>query len=155
VVKTPFYGGFGLMAAGSIPKASYNVFKLLHELGSERLNIDSTSALVTRHRDGTLAIAVWNYASPGEAAENKRITLSIKGLRSKRVGIRTVDREHGSALAAWEAMGKPAWPSPEQQKRLRAAAELPVGETRDLKYDVSTVSLVVPPHGLVLIEELK
>src|SRR2546430_5341011 len=36
VVKTPFYGGFGLLAAGGIPKPAFNAFALLHELGEER-----------------------------------------------------------------------------------------------------------------------
>src|SRR5260370_38383144 len=41
VVKQPFYGGFGLIAAGGIPKPSYNAFKLLHQLGGERIPVDS------------------------------------------------------------------------------------------------------------------
>src|SRR5262249_42452701 len=30
VVRTPFYGGFGLIAAGGIPKPAHNAFELLH-----------------------------------------------------------------------------------------------------------------------------
>ena len=37
VVKQPFYGGFGLIAAGGIPKPAYNAFRLLHQLGDERM----------------------------------------------------------------------------------------------------------------------
>ena len=37
VVKTPFYGGFGLVAEDGIPKPAFDVFELLHELGDERL----------------------------------------------------------------------------------------------------------------------
>src|SRR3989441_10760433 len=47
VVKRPFYGGFGLLAAGNIPKASFNAVALLHQLGSTRLDVRSDSALVT------------------------------------------------------------------------------------------------------------
>jgi xylan 1,4-beta-xylosidase len=156
VVKTPFYGGFGLIAAGNIPKASYNVFKLLHELGSERLNVDSTSALATRRRDGSLAIALWNYAPPGEAGSNKPITLFIKGLHPQSARIQAVHRDQGSPLTAWEAMGKPACPSIEQQKRLRAAAELPPAQVRDLRRnEPGKLSLVLRPHELVLIEMLR
>jgi xylan 1,4-beta-xylosidase len=64
VVKTPLYGGFGLIAAGDIPKPAFNAFKLLHELGEERITIDSNSALLTRKKDGSLVLAVWNYAPP-------------------------------------------------------------------------------------------
>jgi xylan 1,4-beta-xylosidase len=37
VVKKPFYGGFGLIAAGGIPKPAFNAFALLHRLGEQRL----------------------------------------------------------------------------------------------------------------------
>ncbi len=48
VVKQPFYGGFGLLAERGLPKPSFNAFKLLHNLGSERIPVDSNSAIVTR-----------------------------------------------------------------------------------------------------------
>ncbi len=50
VVKTPFYGGYGLIAEDDIPKPAFNVFKILHQLGDERLQIDSDSALLTRRK---------------------------------------------------------------------------------------------------------
>src|SRR3989449_4985148 len=62
VVKTPFYGGFGLIAAGGIPKPAFNTFKLLHELGDQRIDLNSDSALLTRKKDGSLVLALWNYA---------------------------------------------------------------------------------------------
>src|SRR2546422_7657947 len=51
VVKTPFYGGFGLLAERSIPKAAFNDFALLHQLGDARLEANSDSVLVTRRKD--------------------------------------------------------------------------------------------------------
>jgi xylan 1,4-beta-xylosidase len=64
-----------------------------------------------------------------------------------------VDRDHGSALAAWEALGRPATPSPAQLAQLRQAARLPNPEVRvpDPNQAV-TVQLSIPPHGLALIE---
>jgi len=37
-VKTPFYGGFGILAERSIPKPAFNDFALLHHLGDTRLD---------------------------------------------------------------------------------------------------------------------
>jgi len=37
VVRQPFYGGFGLVAEGGIPKPAYNAFQLLHKLGNKRV----------------------------------------------------------------------------------------------------------------------
>jgi len=70
VVKTPFYGGYGLLAEGGIPKPAFNAFKLLHTLGDERIELNSDSALLTRRKDGTLVMALWNYAPPGSASKN-------------------------------------------------------------------------------------
>ena len=33
VVKKPFYGGYGLIAAGGIPKPAFAAFEILHQLG--------------------------------------------------------------------------------------------------------------------------
>ncbi len=67
VIKTPFYGGYGLIAEGGVPKAAFNAFAMLHRLGDQRSQPDLANALVTKRADGTLAIAVWNYAAPGTA----------------------------------------------------------------------------------------
>ena len=64
VVKKPFYGGYGLIAAGGIPKPAFAAFELLHQLGNERLALDSDSALATRAADGSLVVAVWNLVAP-------------------------------------------------------------------------------------------
>ncbi|MFZ0962345.1 MAG: glycosyl hydrolase family 39 [Terriglobia bacterium] len=157
VVKRPFYGGYGLIAVGNIPKAAYNDFKLLHELGAERISVDSDSALATRRTDGSVAIAVWNYAPPGNGGTLKQFTLSLKGIAGGgEARIQIVDREHGSALAAWVAMGKPDFPSREQQEKLRKAAELGPPEVRQLsRANPSTLGLTLAPQSLALIEITK
>ncbi len=65
VVKKPFYGGYGLIAVGGIPKAAFNAFALLHRLGDQRLSPELKDALVTQRADGKLVIAVWNYCRAG------------------------------------------------------------------------------------------
>src|SRR5271170_7749062 len=82
VVKTPFYGGYGLIAEGGVPKAAFNAFAMLHRLGDERQQPSLTDALVTKRADGTLAVAVWNYASPGEAGTARTVHLSLKNATS-------------------------------------------------------------------------
>jgi xylan 1,4-beta-xylosidase len=78
VVKQPFYGGFGLIAAGDIPKPSYNAFKLLHRLGDERISVNSNSVLVTRQKDGSLVVAAWNLVPPDQTgAPQARLTKTI------------------------------------------------------------------------------
>ena len=129
VVKTPFYGGFGLLAEDSIPKASFNDFALLHRLGDVRLEVKSDTALVTRRKDGSLAVAVWNLFSPEEAGTPKTLTLHFSGMETgKSVQVTTVDKEHGSPLPAFEKMGSPRFPSREQIETLRKSGSVAGGE---------------------------
>jgi xylan 1,4-beta-xylosidase len=153
VAKLPFYGGFGLVAAGHIPKAAFNAFLLLHQLGNERLKVDSDSTIVTRRQDGSLAIAVWNYAPPGNGGAPKKVTLSFRGLtRSLQARIQIVDRNHGSAFTTWKTMGKPDFPTREQQEQLRQAAQMPLPQIRPLgQADPARLSITLEPQSLALI----
>src|SRR5258708_9720510 len=133
VVKTRFYGGFGLLAEDSIPKASFNDFAMLHQLGDIRLDVKSDSALATRRKDGSLAIAVWNLFLPEELGSPKTVTLRFKGLSATRTAqITVVDKDHSSPLPAWEKMGRPQNPTPAQIESLRKAAALPPSQSETL-----------------------
>jgi len=151
VVKTPFYGGFGLLAERSIPKAAFNDFALLHQLGDTRLDVNSDSALVTRRKDGSLAVAVWNLFLPEEAGSPKTVTLHFKGLNtSQSARITIVDKEHGSPLPAWDKMGRPEFPAIPQIEALRKAAALPAAQSRPI--ESGSLALTLQPHALALIE---
>ncbi len=151
VVKTPFYGGFGLLAERSVPKASFNDFALLHELGDTRLDVNSDTVLVTRRKSGSLVIATWNLFLPEEAGSPKTITLHFKGLpASQTARITIVDKEHGSPLPAWEKMGRPAFPTSAQIETLRKSAALPAAQSRPLKS--GSLTLTLQPQSLALIE---
>jgi xylan 1,4-beta-xylosidase len=154
VVKTPFYGGFGILAERSIPKPAFNDFALLHRLGDTRLDVSSDSALVTRRKDGSLAIAVWNLSLPEEVGSPKDLTLHFKGLpqaRSARVSI--VDDEHGSPLPAYKELGAPQSPTPAQIAQLRKAAALPDAQPRAINHETLTITL--QPRALALVEITK
>ena len=153
VVKTPFYGGFGVMAENGIPKAAFHAFRLLHQLGTVRLNVDSESVLATRRADGALEVAAWNYAAPEVAGSPAEMVLSFKGLGAGKhtARIERVDADHGSPLKAWEEMGRPASPSPAQVAALKKAAQGGSPETMDLGGDGS-LKLHLSAHGLVLVE---
>jgi xylan 1,4-beta-xylosidase len=151
VIKTPFYGGFGLVAEGGVPKPAFNAFLLLHMLGTERLSVDSDSALATRDADHKLEIAVWNYSEPEMTGTAKQVTLRFVGLRGgHKVLIYQLDAQHGNALEAYEAMGRPASPTQQQYERLKDAAKLAPPELQKLKND--QITLVLPPKALDLVE---
>jgi xylan 1,4-beta-xylosidase len=150
VVKTPFYGGYGLIAEDGIPKPAFNAFKLLHKLGDERINLDSNSAILTRRKDGSVVLAVWNYASPEQAGTPRTVTLRLKGTNAKHALVSRVDHDHGDVHPAYEKMGSPRYPTVKQIEELRHAADLPPPEARPIKDNQLTITL--PGHGLALIE---
>lgn len=155
VVKTPFYGGFGLIAARNIPKPSFNAFALLHKLGDARLEINSDSALVTRRKDGSYAIAVWNLFLPEQPGEPKTISLHFRNLPASPGGKRTarvtiVDATHGSPLPEWEKLGRPSSPTAAQTEALRKAAAMPATQT--VQVVNGTLTLTLQPQALALVE---
>jgi xylan 1,4-beta-xylosidase len=158
VVKQPFYGGFGLIAAGGIPKPAYSAFRLLHQLGDERLTLASDSAsnsasdsiLATRRRDGTLVVAAWNLAPPGTAGSDKNVKLTFRETRASQVMVSRVDPEHGDVHKVYLAMGSPRYPTEVQIRQLRSAAELSAPEVYALEN--GSVTIKIPAHGLMLLE---
>jgi xylan 1,4-beta-xylosidase len=150
VVKTPFYGGYGLIAVDGIPKPAFNAFKLLHRLGDERIQLDSDSALLTRKKDGTLDLAVWNYAPPDQAGVPRTITLRLKGTSATHALISRVDGDHGDFHSVYAKMGSPRYPTPAQIQGLRQATELPEPEASEIKH--GELAITVPAHGLAVIE---
>ena len=152
VVKTPLYGGYGLIAAGNVPKPAFNAFKLLHKLGEQRIEVSSDHVLVTRNKEGALVFAVWNYAAPEQQNDSPTttITLQLKNSKATSALVSRVDSAHGDLHAAYAQMGSPRYPTMAQLKLLRAAAELPAPETVAIKD--GTLSLTLPSHGLALVE---
>ena len=152
VFKSVFQRGFGLIATGAIPKASFNAFKILRRLGDSRLELKSESALLTRRsKDGMLVMAVWNYAAPGQQkAQPKDVTIYLAREVLREAKIFLVDDDHGSPLKLWQEMGSPASPSLQQQVLLRREAELPPPVT--VKLENRSLSLYLKPDALAVIE---
>jgi xylan 1,4-beta-xylosidase len=154
VVKEPFYGGFGLLAAGGIPKPSYYAFEVLHRLGDQRIENSNQNVLVTKTSDRTLVIALWNVANPGSTGAPRTVKLDIKGVRPNAgVRISRVDAERGNTLALYQKMGKPRYPTQNQIRELRERPRLPEPEYKSLKDGSLTVQL--PVNGLAVLQVIK
>lgn len=149
VVRTPFYGGFGLLAAGGIPKPAFNALAMLHQLGDRRIASDADGALLTRRADGALVIAVWNYAEPGTAPPVRHVVLRLRNRAASTATVQSIDAEHGNFRGAYLRMGSPRNPTQGQLAELRAAAALPEPVAEPL--DAGRVALAIPPDGLVLV----
>ena len=150
-IPNPFEGHFGLRAKGGINKPSFYDFALLHRLGTKRLKNDSPNAIVTQRDDGTFAIALWNLVDPGVTGKNEMVTLQFPGaLRSQSAKISRVDNDHGNTLAAYRALGSPAYPTPEQVEALNR--ETALGEPERQNLTRGKLTLTLAPNALVLVE---
>jgi xylan 1,4-beta-xylosidase len=162
VVRSPFYGGFGLIAADNIPKPTLNIFRILHKLGDRRIASESDSSLVTESNNGSLAIALWNYAPPtgigatytmptSPAGPAKTFDLDFKSVSPGATAeVWRVDDDHGNVLKAFDAMGRPPGDlTPQQVTQLRAAGQMAPPER--LHLDHGKLHLTVPTHGLAVV----
>ena len=150
-IREPFEGHFGLRARGGINKPSYYDFALLHKLGDQRLPNSSSDVIVTKRKNGTLVIAVWNLVDPDKTGSTKKVRLTISGIRNNAVArVSRVDDDHGNTLAAYKALGSPRYPTEEQVRRMNAATALaPPAEER---LDGNHLDLSLQPNALVLVE---
>jgi xylan 1,4-beta-xylosidase len=151
VIKTPFYGGYGLVAEDGIPKPAFDVFELLHSLGTERLPNAANNVLVTRRKDGAVLIAAWNLVEPGAAGADRIVSLDLKGIAADaHAVVRRVDASHGDTLDAWKRMGNPKYPTKEQIEVLRNDSRLGAPEIYAIRNQQLTLTL--PPMGLAVVE---
>ena len=162
VVRTPFYGGFGVVAAESIPKPALNIFRALHQLGDQRIALTSDSALATKTSDGKLVLALWDYAPPtgigadytmpnGPAGPPKTFDLTLTHVPANAaVEVLRIDPDHGNVLKAFDAMGRPTGDlMPDQVAKLRAAGAMAPAE--HLHLHDGKLQLTVPAHGLAVL----
>ena len=162
VVRSPFYGGFGLIATDNIPKPSLNIFRILHKLGMRRLALASESALATVTPDGKLVVALWNYAPPigtgatytmptGPAGTPRTFDLHLDHVPANAaVELWRVDPDHGNVLRAFDAMGRPAGDlTSEQIAQLRTAGAMAPMEAQHL--NKGGLRVTVPAHGLAVL----
>jgi xylan 1,4-beta-xylosidase len=149
--REPFDGGFGLLAPGGIKKPSYYGFALLHKLGSERIANASPGILVTRRKDGTIAVAIWNLVDPETKGTEKSLTISFRGIPPASPVLESrVDAAHGNPLPTYERMGKPRYPTPRQIHDLNRASQPQPAQHRRL--NGGALKVEVPINGLVLLE---
>jgi xylan 1,4-beta-xylosidase len=150
-VRTPFYGGFGLVAAGGIHKSSFNAFALLHKLGNQRISSDATNVLVTRRDKQHVAIALWNLVDPDQPGQARRVRLQFRNLGPNAHGVLTrLDSTHGNVLPAYEKMARPRYPTQSQIHELNRAGELHPAETLAIRDN--QLDLTLPVNALYMVE---
>jgi xylan 1,4-beta-xylosidase len=117
--------------------------------------------LATRRDDGSVVIALWNYAppvghtasyTPGQPAGTpKHFSIDVRHLTGgAHATMWRLDESHGNAIAEFDRMGRPDFPSREQLVQLREAGKLTAPES--LSVSDGRFEITVPVQGLVVVE---
>jgi xylan 1,4-beta-xylosidase len=175
----PTFAGFRELATNGIDKPVLNVFRLFGMLGGKDaganwIATESSAALpladVVEHsvtgnpdvnavatRNGReVDVLLWNYHDADVPAPAAQIHLTIDGLRAKAVVAAEflVDETHSNAYRAWQQMGSPAHPTPEQTQQLEKAAALEQtvpDHGLEVKNGGATIALTLQRQGVTLV----
>lgn len=142
----PLFAGFRQLATGGIDLPVLNVFRLFSRMEGRRLPARSTAdpgvdAMLAAGVRGApdvsalaalgeqrLAVLLWHYHDDDVPGPEAEVDLVLRRLpfseRTARVSHYRVDAEHSNAYTAWQRMGSPAAPTPEQYRQLEQAAAL-------------------------------
>ena len=115
----PFHGGFGMVAAGCIPKPTLWAFSFFASLKGDAVYRDD-AAVITRGADGLYEGVIWNLCR-GEKAD-LIVTLEVPLGEPFTAFLETVDDESGDPARYWHLMGEPASLTEEQVSLLREEA---------------------------------
>lgn len=168
--QTPFSGLFGMVNFQGIVKPSFHAYRMLNQLGDEKL-FYSEPLFVSRHSDsGKITALAFNYpdehvdAVPSakivdnymQNASAKKVDVTLKGLKPGSVFIvETLDKGNGNVFDDYLSIGAPSSLSIQQTSWLKERA----WQTRKEKVTVSQegtlhIDLDLMPWSCVLIDEL-
>lgn len=147
---TPFHGGFGMVAAGCIPKPTFWTFSFFKQLKnySEVCVLRDDTAVIVKGEKGFAGI-IWN-ASEEDLVREFELPVSAEEYT---VITKTVDEECCDPLKTWHDLGEPADPSKAEAELIRSTA-YPRVRTAVLcsKKNKAEVAFTVRRHGLVYFE---
>lgn len=147
---TPFYGGFGLVAEGSIPKPTFYTFsfyKKLKDYGTECVFKDASTVIVKGEKG--YAGILWNV---DKDAFTRTINLPVSE-QEYTLLTRTVDEECCNPLKLWHDLGEPHYLTADQKKFLKDAAKPLVGSSIvKSKDDMADFDIIVKKNGVVYFE---
>ena len=154
--STPFHGGFGLLNLHGIPKPTYRVFELLHDLGERQSLVDGLHETVdcsVVQNESSVTVLLTNHTTPGHTIESEEIRLSLRNARKPLAArIRRVDEDHANPKRLWEAMGRPESLSRKDVERLEESSRL-VTDKQSIEFEDGVISLktTLPAHGVAAI----
>jgi xylan 1,4-beta-xylosidase len=173
----PYFDGFRTLATHGIDKPVMNFFRMAGLMRGERVKVESTGALgleailqnnvrgapdidaLAARSDDDITIMVWNYHDDDVPAPDAPIRMTVNGIpkavTTARLNHYRIDKTHSNSFTAWNEMGSPQNPTPDQYARMEAAGRLELLESpRWLRNDdgKAEISFMLPRHGLSLLQ---
>lgn len=167
--ETIFHGGFGMINYQGLVKPSFHAYRMLNQLGDEKLYYSDPLFVSRSSKDGKVTAIAFNYPKEYEEAipsarnfnnymdaSSKKINLVLKGLKPKTIfAVETLDKAHGNVYDEYVSIGAPHSPTREETSYLKQKAWGTNKETIQVAEDGSlTLNRELPPWSCVLIKEL-
>lgn len=171
----PYFAGFRVLASNGIDLPVMNVFRMFAKMGGTRVEAQSSAQVelgkiledgvrtgadigALASLDGSkLCILVWHYHDDDVAGPVAHVKLDLGGFDwsgDAQVDHFRIDDKHSNAYAAWQAMGSPQQPTPEQYSALETAGQLSTVEDRrviHIEGGQVTLSFHLPRQGVSLL----
>jgi xylan 1,4-beta-xylosidase len=171
----PYFYGFRDLSTNGLPKPVLNVFRMLGQMGGDRVSVESSGAVpletvretgvreraditaLASRQERSMAILVWNYHDDDLPAPDAEIALTINGVPASTVKLvhYRVDHDRSNTYEAWKKMGSPQPPSAQQLAALEKAGALhemwPPRTFTATKSEVA-VTFPLPRQGVSLVK---
>ncbi|MFD1466756.1 beta-xylosidase [Hymenobacter caeli] len=143
----PWFAGFRDLATNGVDKPVLNVFRMLGQMGGQRVAVTNPTALsltdirdhdaqtqrpdvgalATLAADGhSAAVLVWHYHNDVLPAPAAAVELTLQGLPAQRALVQhyRVDETHSNAYTLWQQQGSPQTVTGPQRAALEQAGQL-------------------------------
>ncbi|MBR6360033.1 MAG: xylan 1,4-beta-xylosidase, partial [Lachnospiraceae bacterium] len=147
VQNSLFHGGFGMVAAGNIPKPTFWTFyfyKQLKGFGGDCIYRDDNTVILSKN--GEYSGILWNIDE-----EDRTVEVELEaGNAEYTLVTKTVDEVCCNPLKFWHDLGEPAYPTAAETELIKSAAEpLVVSTVVKAENSLAKISVPVRKNGVV------
>ncbi len=151
----PWFDGFRTLATNGVDKPILNLFRMAGLMSGRRVAVDGASGPVDGlavRSEREVSILLWNFTADDLPGPDAQVHLAVNGVPA-RVLLRhyRIDDRHSNAYAAWQRMGSPGQPTPEQYAALEAAGRLQEFDSPHW-YAKADFQFALPRQGVSLLQ---
>lgn len=169
-----WFAGFRELASNGVDKPVMNVFRMFGMMSGQRLHVNgnpySAKQVIKEGirnqpdinafacvNENEMTIMVWNYHDDDVLGEIDKIELTIDQLPSKKAYLHhyRVDQEFSNSYTAWQNIGAPQDPTPQEYRIVENAGQLQLytsPEWISINNKKATINLELPRQGVSLLK---